>query len=58
MGLELMARGEKPMTDLTAMRLATVMQTHLKIKFSNISVLAVIILTNSTEEDAVPHLVQ
>ena len=63
-GLELVARGEKPVTDLTAVRFAAVVQTHLKAKvrvkiyFTNILNLAVFILTNSKEEDAVPHLVQ
>ena len=53
-----MARGEKAMTDLTAMRLTAVVQTHLKFIFSNLLNLIVLILTNSREEDAVPHLEQ
>ena len=57
-GLELMARGEKSVADLTAVRLAAVVQTHLKIIFSNLLSLFVLILTNSREEDAVPHLEQ
>ena len=31
-GFEFMPRGEKPTTDLTAMRFAAVVQTHLKVK--------------------------
>ena len=58
-GLELVARGEKPVTDLTAVRLAAIVQTHLKdYIFSNLLSLFVFILTNSREEDAVPHLEQ
>ena len=63
-GFEFVPRGEKPTTDLTAMRFAAVVQTHLKAKvrvkiyFTNILNLTVFILTNSKEEDAVPHFVQ
>ena len=31
-GFEFVPRGEKPTTDLTAMRFAAVVQTHLKVK--------------------------
>ena len=58
MGLELVARGEKAMTDLTAMRFAAVVQTHLKIIFSKLLHLFVLSLTNSREEEAVPHFEQ
>ena len=58
MGLELVARGEKAMTDLTAMRFAAVVQTHLIIIFSKLLNLFVLSLTNSREEEAVPHFEQ
>ena len=58
--LELVARGEESVTNLTTMGLAAVVKAHLDIKrYSNIFFnLVVLILTNSKEGDAVPHLPQ